>query len=244
LVFGGGSLFTDIESVRACFLWGLHALAAWLFRKPFFLAFQGIGPFRTRLGERISRWVVRRAAFVSVRDRSSFERVRTWKSNHKCVLSFDPVFLLFLDKKQHRSSQNMFIVIPRPGMGDSFRERALWIMKDRPFSGVRILSLHPDDPGERQVCRELCAALGGTAVVIPVRALPALLEHISSASFVLSCRFHGALAAIALGREMEICRQRDGDKLSSLVEMKQGDPHHLQERVHRGETALQSSLFS
>ncbi|MEK7137506.1 MAG: polysaccharide pyruvyl transferase family protein, partial [Patescibacteria group bacterium] len=72
MVFGGGSLLTDTESVRACFIWFLHAAAAWLLHKPIILAFQGIGPFRTKAGEWCSRWVVRRAAFISVRDEESY----------------------------------------------------------------------------------------------------------------------------------------------------------------------------
>ena len=75
IVFGGGSLWTDLESVRACFLWSVHAWFARLCGKPYFLAFQGIGPFRTRVGEWLTRWVIAHASFISVRDSFSFERL-------------------------------------------------------------------------------------------------------------------------------------------------------------------------
>ena len=42
VVFGGGSLFTDIESPLACILWWLHVRAARFFGKPVLLAFQGV----------------------------------------------------------------------------------------------------------------------------------------------------------------------------------------------------------
>jgi polysaccharide pyruvyl transferase WcaK-like protein len=75
LVFGGGSLLTDVESPHACFVWWIHALFAWALRKPYYLAFQGIGPFRTRLGEALARFVVQRATFISVRDTQSLFRL-------------------------------------------------------------------------------------------------------------------------------------------------------------------------
>ena len=85
VVFGGGSLFTDSESLFACFLWGMHACVARFFHRPVFLASQGIGPFRTRLGEGIARSVALRSAFLSVRDTASMARVETWGLNKKCI---------------------------------------------------------------------------------------------------------------------------------------------------------------
>lgn len=75
MVFGGGSLWTDTESLHACIVWSLHVLFARMFRKPYLLAFQGIGPFKTRWGEVLARWVVKHASFISVRDTASFARL-------------------------------------------------------------------------------------------------------------------------------------------------------------------------
>ena len=44
LIFGGGSLFTDIESVWACVIWRAYALLASWCKVPVMLAFQGAGP--------------------------------------------------------------------------------------------------------------------------------------------------------------------------------------------------------
>ena len=99
VVFGGGSLFTDAESVFAVALWWLHAQCAFFFRKPVHLAFQGIGPFRTRLGERLSRSVCRKSATISVRDLQSYNRVGEWGLSRKCIQSFDPVISLIESQK-------------------------------------------------------------------------------------------------------------------------------------------------
>jgi len=42
VVFGGGTLFTDGESIRACMLWWWHAFIAHVFGQPILLADQGI----------------------------------------------------------------------------------------------------------------------------------------------------------------------------------------------------------
>jgi len=120
VVFGGGSLFTDTESVKACFLWGWHAWMARVFHKPIILAFQGIGPFRTKMGEGVARRVVQWASFVSVRDDASFVRVRSLGKDTKIVQSWDPAILLMDEEKMPREPKNVFTVIPRGNIGEDF----------------------------------------------------------------------------------------------------------------------------
>ena len=141
LVFGGGSLWTDMESLSACFIWSVHAWFAWFLRKPYFLAFQGIGPFRTKTGERLAQWVVRHAAFISVRDQASFERLSGacpapsfspvhglhqnrifapatreragWKKHTKVIQSFDPSIVLLEAKNTESRIKNLLVFIPK-----------------------------------------------------------------------------------------------------------------------------------
>lgn len=232
VVFGGGSLFTDSESVKAPILWGWHALIAWTFRKPFYLAFQGVGPFRTRLGEWWCRWVVRHARFVSVRDRDSYERVKKWRGD--VVLSFDPVFL-----EATKATKDVLLVIPRNNSDASFCERAREIYEHRTFNSVKICSLQPSDPHEQAVCRKL-ETLFHPYTSIRVYGYSDLVREVGSASFVLSQRYHGALAALAAGVPFEVMPQVPGDKLSSLISVKREDALRL---VQDGEDALRKAIF-
>lgn len=226
VVCGGGSLFTDVESRYAPILWAWHAAFAVLFRKRIFLAFQGIGPFRTRMGEWCARWVVRRATFLSVRDRLSFARVERWNVNTKCILSFDPVLSLvknsdipqsLLNSQEHydHSRSKIVLIIPRKNSSKEFWGRAE-AMRGQGFGEVRVL--------EPTTLIELCQTMSGV-------------------SFLLTQRYHAGLVALALGVPFEAVPQAPGDKLDALHQ-EDRDCATLHERVRVGEEALRSALYS
>jgi polysaccharide pyruvyl transferase WcaK-like protein len=241
MVFGGGSLFTDIESSRACFLWWCHAFVAWIFHKPYLLAFQGIGPFRTRRGEWLARWTLRHAGFVSVRDEASEKQVGLFDMNKQVIQTFDPVFLLMLRENSPLCSQNLLVIIPRNNSDANFFRRATELFREGKWDRISILSLKPDDPVERKVCEDLRSAIGPGASIITVRNLEDLLREISPAAFVLSQRYHGALAALALRKRLEVVPQGEGDKLSAFLVPR--SVQVLRDLVKAGEEALRQSLL-
>ncbi|TSC57277.1 MAG: polysaccharide pyruvyl transferase CsaB [Candidatus Peregrinibacteria bacterium Greene0416_19] len=240
IVFGGGSLFTDIESTYACFLWWLHTAAARFYRKPVLFAFQGIGPLRSRAGEWFARRALRKAAFLSVRDDVSADRIADWGLNIPVVRSFDPVFLLLQKEKRDDHRKNVLIVIPRKNSGATFRERAKELVASGLFETLRILSMEPENEAEASVCRSLAAALG--AEVTAITTLTALAEAVSGSSLVLSQRYHGALAALASGIPVEVVPQGVGDKMAELQELKPEDAPRLLDLVQTGEEALREML--
>lgn len=237
VVFGGGTLFTDVESVRACLLWWWHALWACLLGKKILMASQGIGPFRTRMGMWCARWTCARAVFVSVRDAESLQRVEGWRLSKKVIQTCDPVYLLLQSAKEAVRTQNVLCIIPRRNSSDSFQKCVLERARDRSWQAITILSFQPDDPEEQTVTQEIASAVGGS--VIPIRALGDAVRFISGASFVLTQRYHGAIVAQALGIPFEAAAQEEGDKLAALI------PENAQEcsvRAQAGEEALRLAL--
>lgn len=216
VVFGGGSLFTDTESVYACVLWWLHAAVARLFRKPVHLAFQGIGPFHTRLGECLTTWVCRRSTSISVRDEASQKRVGDMVKNKKCVLSFDPIFSVIKNKKQDNSTNNVLMVIPRKNSSEKFSKKTQKLAESMTPAEVCILSMQPDEKSEIEFCQNLASSLKSNSPVQKIRTLNELVQCISSASFVISERYHGALAAHALKVPVKTICQSSHDKLAEL----------------------------
>ena len=103
------------------------------------------------------------------------------------------------------------------------------------FAEVRILSMQPQQGGERRVCLKLQSSLGGETTIVEIYTLDQLLEELAPASLVIAQRYHGALAALALGKEVEIVPQREGDKLSTLKKAARD--------ITAGEQALKEALL-
>lgn len=248
VVFGGGSLFTDLESVLACVLWGKHAIIARLLGKPLVFAFQGVGPFRTRLGEGMTRAIFRQAAFISVRDEASAARVASWSLGTHVVQTFDPIFLSFCREKVHRSIKKVFIVIPRHNSDAMFMELYKKIISEHTFDEVIILSLQPQDPLEQATIARLRSTTSFPVMVIPVADQVTLLREVASAQEILCQRFHGALAALAQGKTVHICPLGPGDKLAALAEAMRASggteavARHWRDEAETGEAALGQCL--
>jgi polysaccharide pyruvyl transferase WcaK-like protein len=240
VVFGGGSLFTDSESVFACFLWWIHAAVAALFGKPRFFAFQGIGPFRTKLGEWFCKRAFKNATFVSVRDEQSFARIQPIL-NTKVIQSFDPIYSAFCKEKVDDISKNVFTVIPRHNSSASFIQRAVDMVNSHKFSSVVILSFQPDDVQEQKIVDEIQKQMPVPTRVVSAKAVADVMKAVGEASSVLTERYHGALAAMSAGKATVIVAQREGDKLDSL-QKKKIDWQKALRLVEIGEEELRKSI--
>ncbi len=241
IVFGGGSLFTDTESVSACFIWGVHALFARFLGKKVILAFQGIGPFHSTVGEWCARKVCRSAVHISVRDSLSAERVQKMNVNTKVVHTFDPVFSLIHNKNFDSRSQKILIAIPRSNSGKSFEEMLQNIIQKDVWERVHILSMQPSDKRERAYCQRLADRLGTSTHFIDVFSLSSLLEEVSKGSTVVTERFHGGIMALALEKELHVVSQKPGDKLSTLLSV---EPNTILLEIEKGKQGLQDALVS
>ena len=244
VVFGGGSLFTDIESVRACILWWMYACIAWITCTPYYFAFQGFGPFHTKAGQWFAYSALRHAAWVSVRDEESVRRVETARSSRNPpVLSFDPAFSLFVSSIQPTGAHSSnLVIIPRANSGIPFFDevkRQLAIQSE----AVTILLLEPD--AEKKVAHEL-AMLAPRSRIVKVQSIHTLLQEVSAARHAIVQRYHGALAAIAAGVPVTIIPQAAGDKMAVLGEMvrKGCVREEWLTQIEKGVEGLRSSLRS
>jgi polysaccharide pyruvyl transferase WcaK-like protein len=248
VVLGGGSLFTDIESPKACFLWWVHVYAAQIFRKKVLLAFQGIGPFRTKIGKAFARSAARSADYISVRDSASLQRVQSWKKMVEVTQSFDPVFSLIEKRAPNLEALHTLVLIPRENSGNTFCTRAKELARNTErWKRVSILSLRSSSKTEQQYCKRLEQELNIPCTISTVPSLSALGTAVSEGSFVLTERYHGAIAALALGLELEIITQGTQDKLDALKTLIQDTSAHgrsekLLSLVRSGEQSLREML--
>jgi polysaccharide pyruvyl transferase WcaK-like protein len=241
MVFGGGTLFTDIESIKAPMLWWWHAVWAWMFNKRIILAFQGIGPFRSRIGEWCAQWVVSHSDRIIVRDAKSFQRVSRWK-NKNCVQSFDPVLGVFSEENLQRADERtkkVFIIIPRANATPAFfaAVRELHHQHQGECGSVRVISLEPDNLTERKACQALAQEFQAT-LSLP-RSLQELRGALRDASLVVTQRYHGAIAALGMDIPCIAIPQRAGDKLAAIAGVHRNEALRLWKE---GESALRHAL--
>ena len=154
------------------------------------------------------------------------------------VQSFDPVFALFLRKKAERTQK--LIIIPRANSTPAFFEEAVQAAHQRTWQEVSILLMHPQS--DRPAVEMLVAKLKPLNVkVVDVLSLTQLAEEVATGELVITQRYHGGIAALALGVPFMAVPQSEGDKLESLRGL---DAVKCGQQVALGEQALRGALAS
>lgn len=203
VVLGGGSLFTDIESTVAPLLWWWHVALAVFFRKPVFLAFQGMGPFQMGWGERLARWAARKSACISVRDALSLRRVERWSLHKKCILSFDPVFTL-VDACKSCVSSNKLLIIPRKNSSKEFLQR---VAEAQEGGGVCVV--------EPKSFSELCEAVASASFLLTQR------YHAGIVALALGVPFE--VVPQAAGDKLDALNQEERDSARLMERVRMGE---------------------
>lgn len=92
LISGGGSLFQDATSLRSLLYYAGVILMAKAARCRVAVLAQGMGPLRSRLSRRLTRWVLNGVDLVSVRDDGSRRLLEQIGVAKQVILTSDPAF--------------------------------------------------------------------------------------------------------------------------------------------------------
>ncbi len=240
VVFGGGSLFTDVESWKAPVLWWWYAFVAWWHKRNIILAFQGIGPCQGKVAKWATGWVLLRATFISVRDPKSYERVSGFlgypaMESKVIVQTFDPAIAIFKGTSHH--STRKLIIVPRANTTKYFIEAVQQRVAET-WDEVVILLLEPD--ADQAAAQQVRQAIQNKVVrTVDVRSFETLASEVAGSQFVVTQRFHGAIAAMANGIRFRAVPQKPGDKLDEANAM---NPDEAWKLLQIGENALRGFL--
>ena len=94
LVSGGGSLLQDVTSFKSLLYYLGVIYTAIILGKKVEIYSQGIGPINSGLGRMLTRFALKQAHKISVRDKKSQELLKSWKIDAELVK--DPIFSLEL----------------------------------------------------------------------------------------------------------------------------------------------------
>lgn len=199
-LLGGGGLFFDEASVKD---WVQELKIPQIFGKPTGLVGIGVDALPSSAIQRLAT-IVHQTAFISVRDRESLERMRTWFPKAKIELSADLAFLLANESRgtPHRRDARRAVLFLRrwPDFEEGVAEsvRRLSQTSSIPISILPLQKTHFCD--DEAYGREVAAQAGNdlSALDYPP-SLADLREQIGRYGFTVSMRMHGILLAALQG---------------------------------------------
>ena len=203
LVFGGGSLFQDVTSLRSVFYYALLILLAKRRQKKVILLGQGVGPLRTPFGRVVTRWAFEKADAITVRDAESYAFLRKMKVSRPLEQTADLVFLLRsvlsslkVPKADQGSTKIGFAPRISQGFGfqkcvDLFSELVLYCQKN----GIEPLAIamhHKED----SVIVDALKMQTGLTQLEGSDYLQGVFQQISALDGMVAMRLHGGVFAV------------------------------------------------
>ena len=98
LISGGGSLLQDATSTKSLFYYLFIIFIAQLFKKDVIIFAQGIGPISNKFGETLTKKLLKKCKWISVRDDKSLFLLRGWGLKPELVC--DPLYSLEITSSQ------------------------------------------------------------------------------------------------------------------------------------------------
>lgn len=198
LVSGGGGLLQDRTSTRSCLYYAGVMLLGVLVRRPVYVYAQGIGPIEGRLARAVAGLALRRASYVSVRDRGSLDDARALGADAVEVAA-DPVIGLRPQQAPRSAARPTIVVAVRPAPGWAQLEDGFVAALRKLGEGHRLafVAMHPVQDGP--LATRLAARVGPYASVADYADLEELMGHMGTARLVIGMRLHALILAAAAG---------------------------------------------
>ena len=120
LISGGGSLLQDVTSKKSLIYYLGLIFAATLLKKDVIIFAQGLGPFRSKISQILTKLALKRCKLITVRDTDSQRLLNDWGIDSKLVC--DPVFTFDI---KSANKQNTIGIQLRSfiGVNDDFLKR-------------------------------------------------------------------------------------------------------------------------
>lgn len=197
LISGGGSLLQDVTSKKSLIYYLGVIFLAQLFKKKTIIFAQGIGPINDKFLQKITKILLKKADYISVRDEKSLALLNTWGINAN--LCSDPVWNIEL-KKVEKTDKIGIQLRDFPLLNDEFFiNLAENINKN--YSDKEILILSLQNKLDLDVCNKFNDILKGINSNINSRVLEntsneEVINIISSLKTLIAMRYHACLIGV------------------------------------------------
>ena len=198
LISGGGSLLQDVTSLKSLIYYlGVIYTALFLGKKVEIFA-QGIGPINSKIGQVLTKFALKRADKISVRDKKSQELLNEWGISSELVK--DPVLeieLPVLNKKGTVGVQlRSFKSVP-----DGFLPKLKDEIK-RNFANKEIIVFSLQDKVDLEICSAFETMLNSAGLrtklvyKLDINSATALIANLE---YLVAMRFHANVIGIKAG---------------------------------------------
>ena len=199
LVSGGGSLLQDVTSLKSLIYYLIVIYSALFLRKKVWIYAQGIGPINSKVGQILTKFALKKAEKISVRDQKSQELLKSWGIESELVK--DPIFELELP--QNNSKGTVGVQLRKfEGVNDNFLEKLTDEIAKR-FSDKKIEVISLQDSIDTEVCEEFAQKLKTKGLnnveVLKELSLNDVFETISNLEYLIAMRFHANVVGIKSG---------------------------------------------
>ncbi len=207
VVSGGGGLLQDVTGRFTVAYYLAPCLLAYLMRKPFIIYAHGIGPLRGKINRLLSRLVLNKAAFISVRDEKSRQLLQEIGVKKNIALTADPAFCL---EPRHSATTKKIIenlpakpaiaVCLRPWPGLCLEEIATTINVFCQETGAAAVIIPFLPQTDLPLSREIAKMLTCPNLVVREELEPAeIIALLQQVELVLAMRLHALIFATVAG---------------------------------------------
>jgi len=202
VILGGGGLFHD-NYLYACFLWAWQVFWVTWFKKPLIIYGTGVGPLKTFIGKKLTKWAYEQADLIAVRDGYSRELLhKIGVSEQNIYTTSDPVFVFDSPDTAKDRTKNLFVISIRPWLDHGERIISSFVPflkklrseKNAEFIFVCMQQIREHD---HKVIDPIMKEVGGE-LFIP-KHFSDLIEMMRTAEFAIGMRYHFLMSAIITG---------------------------------------------
>lgn len=197
LLSGGGSLLQDATSVKSLVYYLFVLFVAQFFKKKTIIFAQGIGPIKNKFLQKITRNILKRCDFITVRDEKSLFLLRGW--GLAPILVDDPVW--GVDIPAQKNGNAIGVQLRQwANLGDEFLTKLAEKIVEH-FPTKKILLFSFQNSIDLPVCEKFktflleCNTLADVEIV-QNESLLQLVKGIQSCEMLFAMRFHAVLLAL------------------------------------------------
>lgn len=198
LISGGGSLLQDVTSLKSLIYYLAIIMFALVMNKKVIIFAQGFTPFRTKIGEFLTAFVLKRCHKVSVRDSKSMSILSDLGVEAELVT--DPVFGINVSEKGERKGVGIQLRSYRT-LTDEFLENLADIIGRR-FKNEEVKLFSFQDSLDYDVLQSFSKKLKKRDVnsrVYQGLSVEEIIDEISTLEYLVGMRFHADLVAVKCG---------------------------------------------